>query len=476
LELGGSLTLDRRRIRRRGASLVLALAASVVMLLAFAAPRAAAFGYLTTWGSTGPGDGQFSAPGGVAVDSTGNVYVADSENHRIQKFSAHGVFLAKWGTQGGGDREFTRPGDVATDVVGNVYVADTDNHRVQKFTSSGGDLRKWGSFGGGEGELNLPSGIATDPAANVYVADTENHRIQKFTARGDFMTQWGSSGTGDGQFDHPADVTTDEAGNVYVADTGNQRIQKFDAGGGFLGKWEGLSSPSAVEADRAGNVYVAEASRFLRFGTDGVFAASYDVWADNQAFEVLRGLGADCRGNLYVTDAGDRIHKFGEPGAPDPPCRPAPPSPPPPAPVSDSTAPGITSASLSNRTFRVNRRGAVAARKRSPRGTVFRLSLTEAASVGFAIKRRVPGRRVKGKCRSAGKTRKGRKCTLLRTAGSFSRALPAGRGRVAFSGRLLVRGKARALRPGRYRATLRATDPAGNRSKPRRLHFRVARR
>jgi sugar lactone lactonase YvrE len=471
---------DRRRLGRRLAYPAFGLAATLVACMAFATPRAGAFTYITTWGSTGAGDGELSVPAGVAVDRNGSVYVADSGNHRVQKFSPHGAFITKWGTQGGGDREFSDPRDVTTDAIGNVYVADTGNHRIQKFTSSGGDLRKWGgpNPGSGEGDFNLPAGIATDAAGNVYVADTGNHRIQKFTATGGFLGQWGTLGPGNDQFNGPADVATDAAGNVYVADRHNDRVQKFDSSGGFLATFGAgqVVAPYGVEVDSAGSVYVAEVLRFQRFAADGAFSAAFETWAAGQPFNVLGGLGGDCRDNLYVTDAGDQLHKFGEPATLDPPCRPAPPPPPPPAPVSDSAAPAITSASMSRRTFRVDRRGPVAARKRTPRGTTFRVALSEAATVGFAIKRRIRGQRVKGRCRPARKNRKGKRCELLPPLGSFNRARPAGTSRVRFSGRLLVRGKTRVLKRGRYRVTLRATDAAGNRSKPRRLHFRVARR
>ena len=466
-----------RRFGRRRACIAFTSAATLVACMAFASPSAAAFGYLTTWGTSGQGDGQLIVPGGVAADRNGNVYVADTGNHRIQKFSSHGAFVAKWGTQGSGDREFSDPRDVTTDAIGNVYVADTGNHRIQKFTSSGGDLRKWGVSGPGDGEFNLPSGIATDPAGNVYVADTGNHRIQEFTPTGAFVGQWGTLGAGNDQFNEPADVATDAAGNVYVADRQNHRVQKFDSSGGFLGTFGAgqVVAPYGVEVDTAGNVYIAEMFRFQRFSADGAYSAAFETWGGVQPFNVIGGLGGDCRDNLYVTDAGDQVHKFGEPGAPDPPCRPAPPSRPPPAPVSDSAAPAITSASMSRRTFRVDRRGPVAARKRTPRGTTFRVSLSEAATVSFAIKRRIRGQRVKGRCRPARRNRTGKRCELLPPVGSFSRAL-AGTSRVRFSGRLSVRGKVRALKPGRYRVTLRATDSAGNRSAPRRMHFRVARR
>jgi len=136
--------------------------------------------FLTAWGSYGSGDGQFFYPFGVAVDSAGNVYVADSYNYRIQKFDAGGTYLAKWGSYGAGEGQFSGPWDVAVDSAGNVYVADTGNDRIQKFDAGGTFLAQWGSYGEGEGQFSYPSGLAVDGAGNVYVADSWNHRIQKF--------------------------------------------------------------------------------------------------------------------------------------------------------------------------------------------------------------------------------------------------------------------------------------------------------
>jgi len=183
--------------------------------------------FVTKWGSYGSGDYQFDRPFGVAVDSSGNVYGADTNNHRIMKFTSNGSFITKWGSEGSGDYQFILPSGVAVDSSGNVYVADTWNNRIMKFTSNGSFITKWGSYGSGDYQFYLPSGVAVDSSGNVYVADTDNHRIMKFTSNGSFITKWGSYGSGDYQFIYPFGVAVDSSGNVYVADSGNSRIMKF---------------------------------------------------------------------------------------------------------------------------------------------------------------------------------------------------------------------------------------------------------
>ncbi|MFH1961832.1 MAG: right-handed parallel beta-helix repeat-containing protein [bacterium] len=183
----------------------------------------------TKWGSNGSGDGQFSGPHGVAVDTSGNVFVADSNNNRIQKFDSDGTFITKWGSSGSGDGQFSYPCGVAVDTSGNVFVADYSNNRIQKFTPDGKFITKWGSNGSGAGQFSYPRTIAVDTSGNVFVADCGNNRIQKFAPDGTLITKWGSYGSGNGQFDYPKGVAVDTSGNVFVADTDNHRIQKFKA-------------------------------------------------------------------------------------------------------------------------------------------------------------------------------------------------------------------------------------------------------
>jgi hypothetical protein len=198
-----------------------------LVALCYAIPALANLDYqfVLKWGSYGTGDGQFSFPYGVAVDGSGNVYVADTDNNRIQKFTSDGSFITKWDF-GTGDGQFSSPYGVAVDGSGNVYVTDLYNSRILKFTGDGSFITKWGSYGTGDGQFSFPCEVAVDSSGNVYVADTDNNRIQKFTSDGSFITKW-DFGTGDGQFSSPYGVAVDGSGNVYVTDLYNSRILKF---------------------------------------------------------------------------------------------------------------------------------------------------------------------------------------------------------------------------------------------------------
>jgi len=182
------------------------------------------------FGTRGNGGGQFNVPGpaGVAVNSSGNIFVADPGNNRVQKFSSTGTFISSIGSSGSGDGQFSGPTGIAIDSSDNLYVADTGNNRIQKFNSAGTFVTKWGTSGTGNGEFSLPDGVSADNAGTVYVADTGNNRVQLFSSSGTFIEVCGSAGSGDGQFAGPEDVAANAAGTFfYVVDRDNSRVQKF---------------------------------------------------------------------------------------------------------------------------------------------------------------------------------------------------------------------------------------------------------
>jgi DNA-binding beta-propeller fold protein YncE len=292
--------------------------------LASTAPTTPTF--VQSWGNSGNAPGQFSNPAGVATDALGNVYVADQNNNRIQKFDRLGNVILQWGTTGSGNGQLNFPAGVAIDATGNVLVVDELNHRVQKFTNTGGYLAQWGSNGSGNGQFAYPYGIAIDPAGNVYVADQNNNRIQKFTSAGVYVSQWGTLGTGNGQFQYLLGVTTDRSGNVYVADDVNRRVQKFTSAGVYVTQWGSSGSGNGqfnpcfmIASDAVGNIYVVDNgnNRVEKFTNAGVYLTQWgSLGSGSGQFNLPTGIAVDAAGTVYVADQGNnRIEKFSGAGA-----------------------------------------------------------------------------------------------------------------------------------------------------------------
>jgi tripartite motif-containing protein 71 len=255
---------------------------------------------------------------GVALDREGDVYVVDSANSRVLKYDSTGKFLMQWGSQGSGDGQFNmslyydidRSGFVAVDSLGNVYVAE--NNRVQKFDRNGMFLMKWGTPGSGDGQFALALAIAIDPQDNVYVVDLYNNVVQKFDSNGKFLLKWGSPGSGEGQFKRPAAVAIDMQGNVLVADVDTGRLQKFDSNGKFLsqvflGAVDGMViGPIALAVGDQGQVYVGEYAhgRVVEFDSSGKLLAA---WGNTGTYEEQMseagGLALGKDGTVYVADA-----------------------------------------------------------------------------------------------------------------------------------------------------------------------------
>jgi sugar lactone lactonase YvrE len=192
--------------------------------------------FLLSFGSSGSSNGQFRSLAGIAVDGSGNVYVVDSALDRVQKFDPNGQVKLVFGSfasnkfdptgviSGG---KFDGPRGVAVDNSGNIYVADTGNDRVQKFDPNGRFLLLFGGPGSAAGQFDTPDSVATDSTGNVYVLDSGNDRIEKFDSNGKFISAFGSAGYqgGSGKFLAPSNIAVDSSGKVYVADTGNYRVQ-----------------------------------------------------------------------------------------------------------------------------------------------------------------------------------------------------------------------------------------------------------
>lgn len=273
------------------------------------------------YASVSDDDGYLRYPQGLALDSDGNIYVADTFNHRIQKFVSDGSFLATWGICGNEDGNFNRPWGIAVDANGSVYVSDYQNDRIQKFDADGTYLTKWGTTGTEDGQLNGPTGLAVDADGNLIVMDSLNDRGQVFSPTGEFVRKWGSYGSGDGQMNEPDGVTVDTEGNTYVVDVENHRVQKFSSSGAFILTWgtEGtatnqFSYPYGIARDHGGNIYVADRNndRVLKFGSDGTYLATIgSPGTGNGQLNDPTGVWVDQAGNLYVVEqANNRIQVF----------------------------------------------------------------------------------------------------------------------------------------------------------------------
>ena len=185
--------------------------------------------FIMSVGKKGSDPLEFSDPTGIAIHPLNkSVYIVDYNNHRVQILNPDLTFSSSFGSEGRDNEQFSHPWNVACDSTGNVYVADCENKRIQVFTAEGQFLRKLAirKSSGGE-ELRFPTGICIDSEDVVYVSEWGNNCISVFTCEGKFLTSFGTKGCEPGQFSGPRGIAVDKNGVVYVSDTGNNRLQMF---------------------------------------------------------------------------------------------------------------------------------------------------------------------------------------------------------------------------------------------------------
>jgi serine/threonine-protein kinase len=295
---------------------------------------------------------KFNHPFGLAVDASGNVYIADVGNNVIRKMDTTGLvttFAGIGGVKGSTNgfnslATFNKPFGVATDAAGNVYVADAGNNLIRMAGTAGMVSTFAGTGIAGSSNVadsvtfNSPLGVTVDGSGNVYVADYENNLIRKVSQAGIVSTLAGSGAKGadDGldtaaTFNLPEAVAADGSGNVYVADNGNDLIRKITpagqvstfAGSGQPGKSDGtgtsasFNSPFGIAVDAAGNVYVADSGNNLirKITPDGAVTTiagsgsrgANDGTGKAASFNTPAGIAVDKSGNIYVADENNNL-------------------------------------------------------------------------------------------------------------------------------------------------------------------------
>ena len=223
--------------------------------------------FLSKFGSYGTASGQLNRPASLAIGANGNIWVADANNNRIQEFSPTGQVLKTIGTFGPGEKQFSGPEGIAVDYRGNVWVADTGNGRLQEYTENGSFVKFAGSKSAGSGQLGEPTGIDVGPGGDMWVADWQNNRIKVFNQAGEFVRQFGEYGTGSGQFKNPDAIDVDNSGNVWVSDTANGRVQLFNQAGQYVAKFGvagpgsgqfGFIRPTGIATVGMGTIWIAD--------------------------------------------------------------------------------------------------------------------------------------------------------------------------------------------------------------------------
>jgi len=223
------------------------------------------------FGSPGWRAGEFDSPADIAINFIRGefLYVVDTGNNRVQVCNlADEIFKVIMAPPEDSSVELLgrqkisldSPKGIAIDRNGNVYIADTGNHRFLKLNPQGRLLMSKGVFGWAKGQFQHPIDLIVDGQKNIYIVDAGNHRIQKFDFSGNFLSTWGEKGGQNGQFNEPRYIAKDKFDNIYVVDQGNRRIQVFDPDGNFLTLFEtpDLITPAGIAIDKNDRVYVTD--------------------------------------------------------------------------------------------------------------------------------------------------------------------------------------------------------------------------
>jgi sugar lactone lactonase YvrE len=269
----------------------------------------------------------WKAPSNICVDSNGNLYVLvrlDNNNitdYQVLKFNASAQLISQWENQENSDSFFETPVGITSDKNGFIYISDIKKHAIIKFTENGDFCVRWDPSGSVIGRFNVPSSIAVDTNRNSYVADSNNHRVQVFNAAGEFQFDWGGKGDNPGQMIFPKTIAADNNDPdhplLYVSETGNKRIQKFDNQGNLISEFIDNVDSSGIVVDSDSKVYITDMRQdcVLVCSSEGDILTQWEQKGQSSGeFYNPRGIAVDAH-NVFVVDTNNqRIQKFTKSG------------------------------------------------------------------------------------------------------------------------------------------------------------------
>ncbi len=237
--------------------------------------------YLTTWGERGNGPSQFKAPQGISVDPSGCLYIADTGNQRIQKLNSNGEFISEIGGYGWEKEQFDTPLDICAKNGLDVFVADFQNNRIERYDK---DLHYLASLKNSEEwpenlQFGFPKSVDISSQGELFCVDGENQRILKFDVFGQAQMSFGDFDSGEGQLDQPQNVLVSSKGKVYVSDVGRKCILVYDVHSNYFFSigTKVLEKPMGMALNRDGTLFVSDAMKkqIIIFESTGLFLKSY---------------------------------------------------------------------------------------------------------------------------------------------------------------------------------------------------------
>lgn len=266
--------------------------------------------FIQSWGEFGSAPGKLGhyesndslGPNDIAISNSGQVYIADTWNQRIQVFSLSGEYITGWGVEGSESGQFYMPISISIDSKNRIYVGDSDwrAENIQRFTEDGIFIDSFFS------PVGNPQGLALNFNDSLFVADASVNRVFQLDTQGKLVSSWQSASDKEGYFNLPLGIDVDTEGNIYVVDNGNKRIQKFSSAGNFVDSWIGNS----YAFDRGG----FDDPGFIAVGTDAVYLTDRDkiikfdhagkhiaTWTDNINTGVIFGITIDDNGIIYAS-------------------------------------------------------------------------------------------------------------------------------------------------------------------------------